>query len=277
MNAARRRLSDHPPTGTAGRNFILMSVIPTISFIVHLAINGWLLLILGRRGTWRQLPWFVCYVISEFAGACVGLALWHLNRQLYVSLYWWMDAAQVFLIVGTVRESFLKTFIGFSSLRWFSWLVSGVIASVLAYASWKAIYAPPVQNNRTVSLIVNGEFAFRWGIVAVGLLSMLLVWLFALEAHTRETAVINGSAIASGGFLAWSVVRSLFGTKYALIMQYVPELAYLMAAWIWIKYMSVDETQYGFSDIGMTPEQLEVELGRYRQAAERLIGVSRQK
>lgn len=237
-----------------------------------MALNSWLLLVVSRRGIWRQLPWFTCYIASELVGACVGLVLWSVDRHLYVTVYWWMAAAQISLLVGTVRESFLRTFVGFNSLRWFPWLVWSVIGSVLVYSTWKAIYAPPVQNNRIVSLIIDGEFTFRWGIVAVGLLSVALEKLFELQRDTREVAVMDGCAVASVGFLTWTVIRSLFGTKYSLITQYIPELAYLLAAWIWIKYMLRRETEWGFSQLGMTPEQVALELRRYRQAAEQILG-----
>lgn len=248
-----------------------MSFLPLISFFVHLALSSWLLIIVLRRAIWKQLPWFACYIASELVGACVGLMLWSINRRLYVSVYWWMTAAQITLIVGAVRESFVRTFVGFRSLEWFPWLVRGVIAAVLAYSGWKAVYAPPVQNNRLVSLIVGGEFTFQWGIVAVGLLSVALEKLFNLRRDTREAAVIDGCAVASFGSLAWAVIRSLFGTKYSLVTQYFGELAYVLACFLWIKYMSRTETEVGFKELGMSPEQVASELVRYRAAAERLL------
>jgi len=248
-----------------------MSILPIMSFTTHLAVSSWLLAVVLRRGIWRPLPWFTSYVTSEVVGAAIGLALWFVDRQLYVTVSWWLDAAQVILIVGTVRESFLRTFVGFGSLRWFPWLVWSVMGSILAYSAWKVVYAPPVQNNRIVALIVDGEFTFRWGIVAVGLLSVALEKLFALPRDTREASVIVGCGVASVGFLAWAVIRSLFGTKYSLITQYIPELAYLIAVWIWLKYMRRPEAEVGFEELGMTPEQVALELRRYREAAERLL------
>jgi hypothetical protein len=204
-------------------------------------------------------------------GAFVGLVLWVVNRHLYVTVYWWLDVAQVILIVGTVRESFLRTFVGFSSLRWFPWLVWSVVGSIFVYSGWHAIYAPHVQSNRILASIIDGEFAFRWAIVAVGLLSAGLERLFQLPRDTREVAVIDGSAVASVGLLAWVVIRSLFGTRYSLVTQYFGELAYLLASSIWIKYMLRPEAAVGFNELGLSPEQVALELRRYRTAAERLL------
>jgi hypothetical protein len=249
-----------------------MSPIAIISFLVHLVVNGWLLIILIRRRVIRQLPWFSAYIASELVGAGVGLVLWSVNRHLYVAVFWWMAAAQITLIVGAVRESFLRIFIGFRSKWWFPWLLGCVFAVVLSYSAWKAIYAPPVRANRLISLIVDGEFGFRWTIVAVGLLSVALEWLFLLPRDTRETAVLDGSTIASVGMLAWVVSRSLLGPqKYVFVTQYFQELGYLLGAAVWIKYMSRPEIPAGFDKLSITPEQAAAELSRYRKAAERFL------
>jgi hypothetical protein len=248
-----------------------MSLISIISFSVHLAVNGWLMMILLRNRVGRQLPWFTTYVASELVGAAIGLVLWSINRHLYVTVFWWMAAAQIILIVGAVRESFLRVFVGFRSLRWFPWCVGAVIACVVAYSGWKAIYVPAIETNRLISLIVDGEFAFRWTIVAVGLLSAGLERLFVLSRETRESAVLDGSTVASLGMLAWAVSTSLFGQKYSLITPYVPELVYLCAAAVWISHMSRPEIPAGFDRISITPEQAAAELSRYRKAAERFL------
>jgi hypothetical protein len=104
------------------------------------------------------------------------------------------------------------------------------------------------------------------------LLLVVLVWLFGLPNNTREVAVVNGCGVASMAFLVTIVSRSIFGTKYALITQYAPDVGYFLAAWIWIKGMSRPEVEVGFKELGMSPEQMANELRRYRQAAERILG-----
>lgn len=248
-----------------------MKIIPILTFVADLAVNIWLLVIVWRRDVWRNLPWFASYVAAELVITSIGLALWLVDRHLYITVFWWMEAARIGLIVGAVRESFIQTFIGFSSLRWFPWLVRSVIGSVLAYSIWKAIYAPPVQNNMIISVIIAGEFTFRWGIAAIGLLSLALVWFLELPNDTREALVLDGCAISSVAFLATVLSRSFFGEKYAFFMQYVPDVGYLTAVAIWIKYMRRPEQEFGFKELGMTPEAMALELRRYRQVAERVL------
>src|SRR5215510_2421312 len=154
--------------------------------IAGLAVNTWLLIIVHKRNVRRQLPWFALYVAWEFMLACVQLAAWLISPRLYIAVYWWMEAVEIVLIVGAVRESFLRIFRGFTSMRWFRWSVWGVIASVIVYSAWKAIYAPPVQGNRLAVFILGAEFLFRWGIAAIALLSMLLMWLVHEPRGSRE-------------------------------------------------------------------------------------------
>jgi hypothetical protein len=247
-----------------------MSIIPIISFSVHLAISTWLLIIIFRHRLWQHLPWFTIYIGSELCGACVGLTLWSIHRRLYVTVYWWMTAAQIILVVGAVRESFIRTFVGFRLLRWFPWLVRGVIAAVIAYSAWKAIYVPAVPTSRLISLLVDGEFAFRWAIVAVAMLAVALERVFTITRDNHEAVILDGCAIASFGVLAWAVVRTLFGMKYSFIAQYFGEVGYLLAAALWIKYLARPDSSTGLQEAGLTPEQVAAELKRYRQAVERL-------
>lgn len=248
-----------------------MTIIPIVAFLADLVANLWLLLVLWRRKIWKELPWFTIYIAAELTATSVGLALWLIDRRLYVTVFWWTEAVRIALVVGAMRESFLRTFLGFSSLRWFPWLVRSVIAFVVAYSAWKAVYAPPVQNRLIISLIIAGEFTFRWGIAAVGLLSRILARAFELPNDTSEIAVIDGCSVASVAFLANVVSRSLFGTKYALIAQFIPDVGYLIAVAIWIKYMLRPERELGFTEAGITPEVMALELRRYRSATERIL------
>src|SRR5882762_9268358 len=82
-------------------------------FAALLVLNAWLLIILYRQGVRKQLPWFVFYVGWEFLSTAVGLSTWMVSRQSYITLFWWLEVPRVALVVAAVRESFLRTFVGF--------------------------------------------------------------------------------------------------------------------------------------------------------------------
>lgn len=236
--------------------------------IANLALDLWLLIILYRRGVWKQLPWFACYIGWGVLPACAGLASHAIGMRLYVAAYWWLEGINVLLIVGAMRESFLGIFKEFTSKRGFRWSLWLVIAGVLVYAALKAVYAPPIQIGRLASFILKAELAFRWGIAAVGLLSMVHMYFLDEPLTGREAAVVSGLGFASLSFLFWVVTSSTFGTRFTFLTQYVPTVGYFIAVFWWIWVFSRPVREAGLKDLGMEPEDVSKELGRYRQFTE---------
>jgi hypothetical protein len=239
-------------------------------FIANLLVDTWLLTTLLRRGVRKQLKWFVLYVAWESLGACVGLATWSASRTLYVTVFWWMEGPRMALMVMAVRESLLRIFEDFKSLL--RWSVLGVILLVMLYSAWKAVYAPPVQTNRIVSFIIGAEFTFRWGIAAVAVLSLPLMWLIEEPRSGREYSVVMGCGFASIAFLAWVLSRSFFGTRFTFLTQYLPDVGYFVTVLWWIKVFLRPIEEFGFKELGMEPEEIAKELRRYREAADRIEG-----
>src|SRR5215469_807548 len=91
--------------------------------IFSLIVNAWLLIVVYREEVRKQLQWFALYVAWEFLLSCIQLASWLVSSRLYVALYWWLELIGVVLIVGAARESFLRIFEGFTSIRGFRWSV----------------------------------------------------------------------------------------------------------------------------------------------------------
>jgi hypothetical protein len=240
-------------------------------FATNLVVDIWLLIVLFRRNVKKDLPWFFSYIVWESITACVSPVIWFIDPRLYVTAFWWMEAVRVALIVGAVRESFVRIFIGFTSLKWFPWIVRSVIAAIVAYSVWKAVYAPPVQSNRITSFLLGTEFTFRWSIAAIGILSFVLMWLFEVPRHTREDAVVSGCGLASLAFVANVLSRSFFGTRFTFFTQYLPDVGYFMAALLWIRTFSRPEEEFGFKELGMDAEQIDQELHRYGESARRLL------
>lgn len=242
-----------------------------VLLIAGLLVNGWLLNIVYRQQVRSQLPWFALYVTWEFLLVCIQLTAWAISSSFYITVYWWTEAIDVVLTVAAVRESFLRIFEGFTRLRWFRWSVSGVIISVVLYSAWKAVYAPPLQATRLGSFVIGAEFAFRWGIAGIGLLTMVLMYLLEEPLRSREGSAVVGFGIASVAFLALVLVRSLFGKKYIFLSKYFPTVGYFVAAFLWIRAFSRPIAEFGFKELGMGPEDIAKELRRYREQAERIM------
>jgi hypothetical protein len=145
-----------------------------------------------------------------------------------------------------------------------------VIAGVVLYSAWKAIYAPPVQSTRLAAFVVGAEFMFRWGIAGIGLLTMVFSWLLKEPTDTREDAVVTGFGLASLGFLVFVVSRSLFGTRYIFFTQYAPSVGYFLAVFLWTRVFSGPLREIGLKELSMEPEDIAKEMGRYRAIGERI-------
>jgi hypothetical protein len=240
-------------------------------FAINLIVDAFLLAILYRQNIKRHLPWFVAYIAWEFLIAIVAPVIWFVDPKQYVTVYWWTEAMRAVLMAGAVRESFLRTFVGFTSLRWFPWLVRGLIVTVVLYSTWKSVYAPPVQSGRMTAFLIGIEFAFRWCIAAIGILSLVLMWLFQLPTRTREESVLSGASIVSAAILVAVLSRSFFGTRFTFFTQYLPDVGYFMAALLWIKTFLRPEEEFGLKELGMDAEQVAQELHRYGESARRIL------
>jgi hypothetical protein len=239
--------------------------------IAGLVVDIWLLILVHRQDVRKHLPWFVLYVTWGILVASVQLTTWIISPRLYIAVYWWMELIAVVLIVGAVRESFLRIFQGFTSEAWFRWAVWSMIVAVVIYSAWKAVYMPPVQSSRLESFVYGAEFAFRWGIFGIALLTAVLSLLVKEPMDTREDAVVTGFGLASVGVLAGVISFSLFGKKYLFFTKYASSVGYFLALFWWIWVFSRPVTEFGFKELGMGPEDIAKELRRYRELTERMM------
>jgi hypothetical protein len=240
------------------------------TFVINIVLDAWLLTVLHKRAVRKQLPWFVLYVACELVSTSVGLMTWLISRDLYTVVYWWKEVPRMALMVMAVRESLLRIFQDFRFLlRWF---VFAAILAVILYSAFKAVYAPPVQTNQLLSFIIGVEFTLRWGIAAVTILSVPLMWLIEEPRSGREYSVVVGCGLASLAFLAHVLSRSFFGTRFTFLTQYLPDVGYFVTVLWWIKVFLRPVEEFGFKELGMEPEDIAKELRRYRELAERIIG-----
>lgn len=239
--------------------------------VAGLAVDAWLLIIVYRQGIRKQLPWFALYIAWGVLLQSIQLGAWLVGPRLYIAVYWWMELIAVVLIVGSVRESFLRIFRGFTSKAGFRWSVWSVILAVVIYSAWKAIYLPPVHSSLLESFVVGAEFAFRWGIFGIAVLTTVFSLFLHEPMDTREDAVVTGFGIVSVGVLAGVISFSLFGTRYLFLTKYASSVGYFLAAFWWIWVFSRPATEFGFKELGMGPEDIAKELRRYRELSERMV------
>ena len=237
-----------------------------------LAVGIWLLIIVHRQNVRKQLPWFVSYVAWQVLQALLQLFALLISRRLYIMAYWWMEAVAILLTVAAVRESFLRIFRGFTKMPWFRWTVSGVIAAIVAYSAWKALYDPPVHGNWLTSFVIGAEVLFRWGIVGIALLTFALSWALSEPTDTWEDTVLTGFGLISGAVIVNVICVSVFGNRFLFFSKYAPSVGYFLAIFLWIRFFSRPVEGISFEDLGIGPEDMLKLIRRYREDVRKIRG-----
>jgi hypothetical protein len=229
-----------------------------------LVVYAWLLIIAYRQRIREQLPWFALYLAWELVAQCGALVMLLISRQLYFRVYWWTQVAEIALSVAAVRESFLRIFQGFTRKPGFRWSVWTLIVAVVIYSGLRAAYGPPFQVSRIFTFVFDAEFLFRWGFLAIAVLTVILGILMR-EGITREDAVVTGFGIAAGAFLLYLGTLTLVGNKYIFVVKYIPPVGYFVTVFLWIYVFSRPLKQFGFEELGMGPDEIREALRRYRR------------
>jgi len=176
----------------------------------------------------------------------------------------------VLFVVLAVRESFLNVFRPYTRLRLFTGTVWVCVGLALLYAVLKAWLFPPVNRGWQTAAIIGLELAEQYSLCAVGILYFACMRLFRIRGYQWESGIMLGftiyMALAPGGFLT----RSILGTRFRLVSEWLPAVAYIMGEATWVLTLSRSEPQPG-SAPALTVDHLEV-LEDYVKALGRLFG-----
>ena len=211
-----------------------MQLLTALSLILTITLQVCVLALLLRRRLIRRFRWFFVYSVYVLVVAFLGIAVSG-NPEAYFRFYWSAEVGDVVLRVAAVRESFLHIFWRETRQRWFKWIFISCIGIAILYAGWNAWAHPPQQADRLVTLILDCEFAIGTLISMFGLLFFGLIKLFGVLEHQRESGIILGFTInASIATFSW-ITRSTFGTRFRVVSEWIPALAYIFAEATWIR------------------------------------------
>lgn len=157
-------------------------------------------------------------------------------------------------------------------MPWFRWTVTAVIAVVVFYSAWKAIYHPPVQGNWLTAFVLGAEFLFRWGILGITILTFVLSWVLSEPIGFWEDAVLDGFGIISGAFILFAVGASVLGKQFLFFGKYLPSVGYFVAVFWWIRFFSRPLEGPTFEDLGIGPEDMLKLMRRYRENLKKIRG-----
>lgn len=241
---------------------ILSLVIPIVLQICILALMLW-------RRLQGRFVWFFAYTLYVLFENIVRLAVSG-NHGIYFKVYWSTEPADIVLTVLALRESFLSIFWPETRLRWFRWIFWSGIGLAVTYGVFEALALPPRQAGHLVAVYIDLEFALGIAISVFGLLYAGFIRLFHILEHQRETAIIVGfAANASIANFGW-LTRSVFGTRFKLLSEWVPAVAYIVAVAIWTRDLLRPE--WKLPESKLTLEEMNVVMARYVALLQKYLG-----
>jgi hypothetical protein len=211
-----------------------MHILTALSLAIPILLQIGIIVALLRRRLQRRFPWFTAYILYALVETAVRLAASG-NQDAYLIVYWTTAVPGVGFTVLALRESFLAIFLPETRLRWFRFIFWSCIFAAIAYAVWQTSALPPRQARRFIGIVLKLNFGLDIVISTFGLVYAGAIGLFEILEHQRATAIILGfTANSSVAMFGW-ITRSVFGTRFRMLSEWIPAVAYIVAEAIWIK------------------------------------------
>ena len=249
-----------------------MNLFNAIAILIGPALQLWLLIILFRRSVYKRFPWFSVYTaVSVVTGVAEFIV--RENRVVYFYLYWTAEAIYAILGFLAIAESFRRVFRNFYVLKWFRFLLPGAGVVMLILAVVEGYFNPPIEAPAWLATIFVGEVAVRCLQVGIFALFVLLVRLYLLPWQNYTFGISVGFSITAFGIFTTMMLRSALGQKPALVLQYLPAVAYLIAVVIWLASFFRPEPPNPYQGMisPFTPEELLALLRSYTRELKGLL------
>lgn len=242
-----------------------MHILSKFGLIIPICFLVALLILLVIRGLQQRFRWFLIYVIYTLLEAVVRLIV-SSNKYAYYVVYWGTSALAVPFTFLAVRESFLNALGAFAQIRWLRRLFWICIGFAATYSLVKVFFQPRIEGPLFVALTLHGEQLFQYLICAVTLFFFGAVHWFNIRKYQWESWIMLGflanAILANFGTLTHSV----FGTRFRVINEWLPALAYIIGSLTWVLGFSRKEYQGQIRPpVDLTPEQILAEMDSYKQ------------
>lgn len=218
------------------------SLLTKISLITTSALQILVLYLLVKRGVQKRFPWFLAYIVYELCESGARLAVSG-KPPLYFKVYWLTAVGGVIFTVMAVRESFLNVFWIHTRIRWFTRVTWGCVGLALLYAVLKAWLFPPVHGGWQTAAIIGSEVAVAYSVSAVAIVYFVFRWMFRIRGQEWESGIMLGFAIYESLALGGFVTRSIFGSRYRIVSEWLPAVAYIIGEVTWVLELSRDEPE----------------------------------
>lgn len=205
-----------------------------IFLTIGLILQAFLWVVLLRKRTYWEFPFFFVYTTYSVIGTAVLLAT-NFRYDLFYYVYWTNEAGLIVLGLLALYEVFRKVFFGFYvQFRWFRLLFPGAAILTLIFVLWVARYESLVRGSTLRNAILVGGLALNLAQVGVSCLLIAIARAFHLRWRLAPLGILLGFTLAAFGSILdyWAV--SVFGTKVENFTVYIPPVAYILAIVVWL-------------------------------------------
>jgi hypothetical protein len=196
-------------------------------------LQTWLAVLLVQKRAARDFRFFFIYTVFAVIAEITRFAV-HGNFRTYVYVFWISQPIYALLGYLAIAEVFYHVFKNFYGIRWFRFLLPGMGIFMVGLSVLIAILRPPIQAGQFLTTVFVFEIIVRCIQLGVFFLIFGLAQFYDLFWRQYSFGIASGFGVAAFGILATIVARSIFGTKYALALQFVPSVTYLLAVVIWL-------------------------------------------
>lgn len=241
------------------------ALLTKLSLWVSICLRLLIVYLLYKRHLRRRLFWFFAYIVYALIEDGLRLSVSG-NPTLYGRVYWLTEIGDLILLIAAVAESFVNVFREFTRLRLFVWMVWGCVGLALLYSLFKAWVFPPVQTGHLGSIVIAVEVTVDYSVSAVGILFFLLMLFFRIKERPWEMGIIGGFTINAGLAVFGPLTFSAFGTtKFKVLSEWIPAIAYLLAEIMWCVYlwrperkMAVPNREPNIEDLGRMDDHVKI-------------------
>jgi len=241
----------------------------TILWLAPALLQGWIAILMLRRGTHRKYRFFFWYTVFAIAAAWAKFLLMEPGKNTWLSFWVAWGCEGIYAVLGflAIYEAFGHVFENFHHLTWFKYLLPVTAAVMLSIAVLIPLVHPAVDTEPLLQGIFALQIAVRCLQLGVFFLIFILARVFNLDYRQYAFGIAAGFGIASAGILLGTLVRTGLGLKFLIFFRYVSSVAYCMAVAVWLASFLRVEPEDPFRDFRhlFTPELFVGRLARYKQ------------
>jgi hypothetical protein len=202
-----------------------------------------LAILMVRRGTRRQFPFFFSYVIFQIISFAVQFYVYHRHPQQYFYVYWPLAALSIGIAFTVIYEVFRELFGPFEALRDFgNVLFRWAVLVLLAIAVLMAMTAAPAsQGSRAFALVISLERSVRAMQCGMVLLMVLCAPRLGLRYAQRVFGIALGFGLIAACDLIGVAIVARIGLSADRFNSLVHMSVYNLAALLWTGYFLAPE------------------------------------